>query len=299
MNKLLIILSILLFACNKEEKPLFFDQLQGDIPLTVSAIITTDSIYVCINKSIARDFSNPNEEKPVFNSDTTSTVSIYKDEQLYTKLKLKHTYVSDYDYQNKNKYYYVANIENEPGKYYTLKINNPKFGVISATTYLPKPVDSIRVDTQNINTITDADTFPITKVNLRFVQIDDKTNYFRIKCANGNERQLIEYDESVNEKIYLHLVTELGGDIFCADKNEFKNSNFSLLLGNNYTDSTTISIKSQNIDCIKYLKSLIDKGNSLSEPFAKPINIYSNVTNAYGVFYAISSRKILLSSYLK
>ncbi len=278
---------IFFISCDKSENTLSFTPLNDDIPISISAMITNDSIYVCVNNSVISNYNQTDTISGIISCDTSAQISIYKNNQLYSTLTIKNIYESNY--KNNRKYYYAAYGKNETGKYYTLKVKHPKYGTITANTYLPKQITNVTVDTQNILEKTYSDGLMwFINVKMNFEQLDTETEYVAINYTGIKEFMFLYFNDNMKKQMLPFAPDYL----FFNENNLFKDSCFNFIFPKqNYSDSLYFLLKAVNIDYVTYWKSHRVVDITSKKPFSKPLSLYSNINNSMGVFYGVTTYK--------
>ena len=305
-----ITLIITLMSCNNNDNDEFMDYYIKNFEpeLSVSGFASTDSIYVCLTKTKKCQFyyNNTYPNYDSISTDTTATISLYEDNNFLCLLKPK-SYGKQYDYKSDKWYtknYYVSYRQIKKGSTYSIKINHKTFGLLQATTYIPRvPVvtfDSTSV-LSKISYFVDETCENICDTNMWntifTVSIND--------LPNSHNYYMLEIINNIVPLEHMYLTTNYNFDfndiaiefefnryqIFPTPRFVFSDKLFD---GKNYkmqfsclkecADSVSVNLYSISEDYYKYYMSIGEYEEAKYDPFSKPIFIYSNVNNQLGIF---------------
>lgn len=194
----------------------------------------------------------------------------------------------------------------QAGKTYKLALSAPNYANVEGVSFTPTfvPINSLsytrnaRVDAngnqQDEVKISFADLGAIEDYYL--IRIKDPNGYY-LDCVNTNDKDVekLAYDDPIN-----------GGECLQSDRLSLSDVNFngSIKTVAFYTESgrlepvfspsgarrAIVELLHINRDYFKYIRSLNNYENAVGNPFAEPVNLYSNIKNGYGMFttYAIA-----------
>ncbi len=171
---------------------------------------------------------------------------------------------------------------------YKVKVSAPNYKGVEAKTKIPNSVSIISVDTSSyVNT--DGDT--LLKLRISFNDPANETNYYQIKMGFGS---------LISGQFYFNPAQFSSNDISLdLDQNqmvEFATFTDELFDGvtktlevscNDYSayyDFLQISITSVSNDVYLYDKALNLYSTTNGDIFSEPVQVYSNVTNGFGIF---------------
>ncbi len=193
--------------------------------------------------------------------------------------------------------YKAAIAKIQPGKTYKLVLSAPGFPAAEAVSITPVlvPINSLSF-TRNARN--DIDGNPQDEIKLVFTDNGSTEDHYLVRIRDANRDIL--YCVNTNDKDVEKLVYEdpfypddcLQSDrLLLADKN-FNGTNKTLIF---YTEAgalepmpgtgkATVELLHINKEYYTYIKSLNSRENADDNPFAEPVNLYSNVVNGYGMF---------------
>ena len=188
----------------------------------------------------------------------------------------------------------------QAGKTYKLLLSAPDFPAAEAISFTPLlvPINNL-VFTANVRS--DADGNPQDEVKLSFTDNGATEDYYLLRILDAYGGYL--YCINTNDKDVEKLVYEdpfYAEDCLQSDRLLLSDINFNGALktlifyvesGSLGTQNTpgglrraTVELLHINKDYYKYIKSLNSYENAVDNPFAEPVNLYSNVKNGYGLF---------------
>ncbi len=210
-------------------------------------------------------------------------------------------------YNNATERYKAAIAKIQAGKTYKLVLTAPNFPVAEAVSVTPTlvPINSL-VFTRNVRV--DAGGFSQDEVKINFTDIGSTEDYYLVRILDASGDWL--YCVNTNDKDVEKLVYEdpfYPDDCLQSDRLLLSDVNFNgavktLIF---YTESgsldpqttpgaikrATVELLHINKDYYKYIKSLNSYENAVDNPFAEPVNLYSNVKNGYGLFTTYAAAK--------
>jgi len=217
-------------------------------------------------------------------------VLVYENDVLKDSLK----------YQANDQKYKTTVSTIQAGKTYKLVMSAPNYPTAEAISFTPLlvPMNSL-VYTPNARV--DVDGNSQDEVKISFTDNGSTEDYYLIRILNAYGDHL--YCVTTNDKDVEKLVYEdplnpddclLSDRLLVSDQN-FNGTTKTLIF---YTGSgtldpvnmpggtmkSTVELLHINKDYFKYIKSLNSRENAGDNPFAEPVNLYSNVKNGYGFF---------------
>ena len=202
--------------------------------------------------------------------------------------------------------YKAAIAKIQAGKTYKLVFSAPNFPTAEAVSFTPTLVPiSNMVFTQDARS--DADGNPEDEIKMTFSDNGTTEDYYLVRILNGYGDYL--YCVTTNDKDVEKLVEEdplypedclQSNRLLLSDQN-FNGTTKTLIFyaGSGELDPATtqsglqkarVELLHINKDYYKYIKSLNSQENATDNPFAEPVNLFTNVKNGYGFFttYAIA-----------
>jgi hypothetical protein len=290
MKYLLVITSafFILLSCERET--------HIDIPPQVSKLVTESkqgqNFFPQARISHTRGVTDP--LPPVGSADPyivkTAIALLYENDVLKDTLK----------YNPGSQKYKAAIIRIQAGKTYKLLLSAPNFPGAEAISFTPLlvPINNLAF---THNARFDADGNPQDELKIIFTDNGSTEDYYLLHILDANGDYL--YCVNTNDKDVEKLVYDdpfypdqclLSDRLLLSDMN-FNGTNKTLLF---YAESgsldpqttpgglrrATVELLHINKDYYKYIKSLNSYENASGNPFAEPVNLYSNVKNGYGLF---------------
>lgn len=226
---------------------------------------------------------------------------------------------------------YTSSFKPSEGKEYTLQVTADGFEGIEATTFIknPVPIQEIRYDTIRTEIGSscigeDCTTYYATNIKLH-LKLDDpaeEENFYEIEVYKKALHFSYEPDSTGNyyptdtviyyQSVYLSTedpaVTDLefefegegyyGETLLFSDEIfngkpytlDFKTDDYSI-----NTEELIVILKSMDEARYRYLRSHELQDWNEGNPFAEPVNVYSNVENGYGIFGGYSSDSYIVN----
>jgi hypothetical protein len=240
-----------------------------------SAIYTNDLNYICIDNA---------------------TIELYENENFIQLIKLR---------QNGN--YITETFKPKKGNYYTLKIETPDYPQVTATTFIPDNIGSIKINNQNSLQLTDDNYFDDT-FNLTVNDEAEKNFYY---FSMSIDYKSLGYNNDLDILVdnpamgYITPNSNYSGYLIFDDLYFSESSyNFDVVITTSYDtwgDSTYIMLNLANLseDLYNYLNSF-NKTIQSSNYYSEPVKIYSNIEGGYGIFggYCLSKDSVKINNQL-
>lgn len=289
--KPVLILLIAIACFNSCEKVVPFE---GDIDsskLVINSIFESDSIFK-VHVSVSRSVIDTSS----FQNIVDAIVKI-KDDNGYLVETLNHT---------NNGFYSGQNIPEE-NKSYTLEVEHPNFTNVKASDSLPSPITINNVDTLSIVDPINGNRLQIT---MNFDDPLNVQNFYLIETYAVNEYLLvddldtIEYElDTIQQTMFLTDEVFQNGGSPWRDQGLFNDLLFDgqskileIEIPSNFKGNedgyewsyNTIGLKVYLHNISKsyyyYRSSLEQYQNASGNPFAQPVQVFSNVENGFGIF---------------
>jgi hypothetical protein len=302
MKTFLLLFSILLLvtACN-DDQFLEYHTKDTETQLSLSGFVCEDSIYVCLTETFQANYLIDDTTITPIITDTSAEVTIYEDGNYFCTLQAKsipeaHWYTGGITPKN----YYVAYMPIQAGSNYAVSFDHEKYGAFYAETRMPiKP--EINLDIQTIQQIVTIgwDDFSdgweyVTKdtlvwntyFTLSLFDNDLHSNYYQVdfhldaimdKGLTGFNFSAV--NTTYNSRYYHH-------HLFTDELSNGSSYDVEFSVFQPYADSVSVDFILFSEDYYNYLISMIAYHEAERDPFSKPINLYSNVSNGFGVFGA-------------
>lgn len=280
----LISFLVVIVAFNQScEKAVPIKEKDIESRIVVNALITAnDTIYVNVSqsKSVLFDGTLP----PIINANL--------------KLKdLSGNQLGNFVYDGEG-YYKLNNFIPTALSEYVLEIDASGFESINATTYVPSLLQSIQVDTST--------TGEYKRYEIQFNDNGNETNFYAVLITNYS----VYFDEFYNEyflsqntyfntsEIYVQngyqdSGNEKYGEGFFFNDKSLNGQQISFTgeqYFNQYEDSsfTVVQVASISESYYNYLLSYDKYKNVNGDPFAQPVQVYSNIDKGFGIFGGVS-----------
>ena len=216
-------------------------------------------------------------------------------------LKQNGVIVDSLNYNNTNKRYEGTKVRAMIGNTYTVVATAPAFGEAEATSYLPSLIRQTHLAIGR-KVRTNEHGQPLDEVTITFKDdVSTKDHYLiRIKGAYG---QYVFCARTNDKDIERPVSTDpfstddcLGGNELLFSDNNFNGTTKTIVFNifstelNEYTDRQgntlrpTIELLHVTSDYFKNFKSLHTYNNTSDNPFAEPVNVFTNIKNGYGFF---------------
>lgn len=284
-----------MIACN-DNQFLEYDTKASEPQLSLSGFVCEDSIYVCLTETFQAEYMMDDTISTTIVTDTSATVTIYEDGSYFCTLQaksIKETHWATGEITSKN--YYVAYNSVIPGKKYVVSVTHGKYGSLSAETRMPI-IPLISVDTQLVYQKVTLNKFTPSEIiyydtmvwNTYFTlalqdqEVDDSFYKFDFQINVINIAKIgLKFNDAntlYNDEYLYYLLT---------DKN-FNGGTYDLVFSvfQPYADSISVDFTCLSADYYNYLISMIAYHEAERDPFSKPVNLYSNVSNGFGFFGA-------------
>ena len=204
--------------------------------------------------------------------------------------------------------FYIGQTYPSQNQIYTLEINHPNYTNISASDSLPSPITINNVDT---STIIDPIRGNRLQISMNFDEPENTQNYYLIETFSVNEYLIIkgldttEYELDTAQQ-YMLLTDEVFQN---GGSPRRKQGIFNDLLFNGQNKTLEFEIPFEDINGIEngyewsyktksarvylhnisksyyYYRTSLELYQSASgNPFAQPVQVYSNIENGFGVF---------------
>ena len=206
--------------------------------------------------------------------------------------------------------FYAGQVFPEQNKTYQLEVIHPNYNNITSTDSLPIPITINSVDT---STIIDPINENRLQIILNFDDPENSQNYYLIETSSVNEKLVIENSDTLEYELdtILNQTMILTDEVFQDGSSPFReqglfndllfngqNKNLELEIPNdeywNFSDgSTEMSYKRLSLTLYLhnisksyyyYRTSLELYQNASGNPFAQPVQVYSNIDNGFGIF---------------
>jgi Domain of unknown function (DUF4249) len=204
-------------------------------------------------------------------------------------------------YNNGTERYKATITTIQAGRTYKLVLTAPNFPGAEAISFTPVlvPINNLTF-TRNVRV--DADGNSQDEVKLSFTDNGATEDYYLLRimdaygdwlyCVNTNDKDVekLVYEDPFYPDDCLQSDRLLLSDknfngatktlIFYADAGSLDQQ----IISPGTTRKATVELLHINKDYYKYIRSLNSYENAVDNPFAEPVNLYSNVKNGYGLF---------------
>ena len=285
---------LILTSCERETRVIIPPQP----PKLVGESMQGQNVFPEARISRTRGVTDPlppgNQNDPYIVNNATAL--LYENDILKDSLK----------YNTTSRKYRAALAKIQVGKTYKLLISAPNFPAAEAISFTPLlvPINNL-IFTRNARF--DADGNPQDELKLTFTDNGATEDYYLLRILDAFGSYL--YCVNTKDKDVEKLVYEdpfYPDDCLQSDRLLLSDMNFNgtvktliFYAESGYLDQqntpggqkrATVELLHVNKDYYKYIKSVNSYENAVDNPFAEPVNLYSNVKNGYGLFttYAIA-----------
>jgi hypothetical protein len=279
------ILSVLLFACQKEIK---YKGSGSKSLLVLNAVVENDSIFsVYLEKSVFFLSAEQNSSKHITSGATITVKNITTGEEFV---------VSNPTVENRYDFPFVVS----PNTSYSIQVEHADYPTISATMISASVIPLLSVDT--ISVIKNNQS--ILKSTLTWNDPLDE-NYYMIRVNMDVED--VEY--SYSQLLYISSTdvaidnsenTDISGNVYDVhellfDDKKFNGKQKKLEINSNFATyyfSPDVNIKltyyliSMNKETYLYYRSALK--NLYMDEFSEPVKVYSNIKNGFGIFGTVN-----------
>tara|TARA_Y200000002_G_scaffold382899_1_gene401952 strand:- start:8787 stop:9692 length:906 start_codon:yes stop_codon:yes gene_type:complete len=204
--------------------------------------------------------------------------------------------------------FYKGQVLPEENTTYILKVNHPNYADITASDSLPSPIIINSVDT---STILDPINGNRLRISMNFDDPGNNQNYYLLETYSVNEYLIVENLDTVEYELdTTKQFMVLTDEVFQNGGSPWRDQGlFNDLLFNGQNKTLEIEIPNENwsgsedgydwsyktlslrlylhnitISYYYYRTSLELFQNASGNPFAQPVQVYSNIENGFGVF---------------
>lgn len=295
--KIRIIVAALIIVFSSCEKEVIIDVPEHQPLLVVNSEVYDDTIAISVGKSIDVLKHKYGNDLYLKNATVILEATGKAAEQL--------TY-------DESTGYHKAGSAVLPGVEYKIRVSAEGFKDATATTKTPQKVTiksvqrikDVRLDISGMKqdeirlTFDDdgtQDNYYIVRVNVGYMP-DSFSNYVGTTCVNTTDPSVESiYDESIDQNTCI----ESDGIFLRDDLFNGKTKELRLYIASDMLNPaqipgvglvyTTIELLHVTEEYFKYLKSYRYASINSGNPFAEPTNVYTNITNGYGIFTVIQS----------
>lgn len=204
--------------------------------------------------------------------------------------------------------YFAQTFQPTIGKEYSIEVTSPDLEKASSSSFIPGEVQILSIDTLSVQRNSEDK----VKCKIKFVD-PSGSNYYILIIYRYYQYSMLDYggdtlgqDSSIyaiyidSDDPVIDTRDELNGEIIFSDEmindKEYELSVFLPYwdLGNydmsSDSDSVLIyfQLKSISLDLYYYYKSLALNRQTKNNPFAEPVQVYSNIKNGFGIFSGYS-----------
>ena len=204
--------------------------------------------------------------------------------------------------------FYKGQVLPEENTTYILKVNHPNYADITASDSLPSPIIINSVDT---STILDPINGNRLRISMNFDDPENNQNYYLLETYSVNEYLIVENLDTIEYELdTTKQFMVLTDEVFQNGGSPWRDQGlFNDLLFNGQNKTLEIEIPNENwsgsedgydwsyktltlrlylhnitISYYYYRTSLELFQNASGNPFAQPVQVYSNIENGFGVF---------------
>jgi hypothetical protein len=283
----LLVAAMLFNACDEGN----FEQIvEIDIPphesrLAINALFlsNTDSLPILVSNSLG--ILDTSEFEDIKNASV--------------RLERSGASVGAFSYDNRTGYYTTKLSEplgNNPASY-TLEVESSQYPMASAVQQMPTAPIIAQVQTEEQGTV-DEDGYRVDEIIVDIEDIAGEKQYYGLRAFIKYEIETTPGDTvEFREQIYLYSSNPL---TFVANR-----TGLGLLISDGSFDGTRYTLRTYTYSRLpfgqpgvelevelislteatyQYTRSLVQYYDSVDNPFAEPVTVYSNIENGYGIF---------------
>jgi hypothetical protein len=228
-------------------------------------------------------------ERDQFRPVTTATISVTDDNS--NSFSLPHDTL----------YRYTGNFYPVPGRHYSLTVEAPGYESVNAEFTMPEEVKITDLFIDSANTVRSQDGYNTeTPIEVTFTDPPENANYYEISMIYYFIYRSVQPDgtvtriDTIGVGVPIHI-DHPGLSVMDEDGNKFSDKIFDgqafKLLANaniNYLPTSTllryeVKLGSMSEEQYRYLETRGLQYGSNDDPFAQPVQVYSNINNGYGV----------------
>ena len=197
--------------------------------------------------------------------------------------------------------FYLSNIKPVPGKSYNIEVQSNKFGTAKASTHVPILPGVADVEVKEYMLQHQY----MTDIYITITDNPEVENYYRIKVSTEYEYYNFNDGSIGNARYPVHIYTEdplVQNENDALGFNQFDGITFTdaffngktvtlkFKSDNNFLSSGSYAIRVQNLnsDYYQYVYSTALQEQNEDDPLAQPVNVFTNVDGAFGIFGAYS-----------
>ncbi len=264
------------------EKYIDFDEEIKQPKLVINGVINPDSTFdIHISRSLS---VLDNADLSIVENATVNILS--ENGSVYETLA--------YDYEG----HYLGTLQPENDEVYTVEVTAPNFDPVSATTHIPSLIDLSSVDTLGVE---DVNGFQELQLTITFQDVPNESNFYMLEvyAADIVSGQIYLYPMTMrSDDVTLGLEEDGYSDQILFSDELFDGDQKTLIIyvedTRDYDDYIEIRMTSITEDLQRYAITQNAYENNRGNPFAQPVQVYSNVEGGFGIFggYQVSRKKI-------
>ncbi|MBI1184066.1 DUF4249 family protein [bacterium] len=206
--------------------------------------------------------------------------------------------------------YYIPDVDIAQGNTYRIEVSNDGFTSVWAENEVPGKTAIVSVDINNIN---DQFNGPSKQISMKFKDDPGSENFYMVEVFTDYSFEYIpgNFDTyhsrqvlTTNDPSLSNNALSNGG--YASDRLVFSNANFK---GKEYTfvfstydytphDSEKVHVElhfsTLSKEAYSYFKSLDKYNQTDGNPFATPVQVFTNVENGFGIFAGAAKVKYIL-----
>lgn len=287
-----LILILLVSSCETTER--IDDFPLRPSKLVLNSLFTADSMWTFqVSKSLS--VLDNAEIKLIDNA----LIEIYQDDNL----------IESVTQQDSDKWYRSVSTTPQAGIDYTVKVTAPGFGsTLIADSYVPQfvPVTEVEalIDTSNVGGDEWYYGSASAKMKISFSDPAAKDNYYQLSVIAVDTTEYFYNEEWIKENYYSSrylssddpAISNADGDYYSTllFYDEYFNGK-DYILEVEFEEweyipnrSYIIRLTSLSEESFNYFRSVMTYNNSQHDPFAEPVEIFSNIENGFGIFAGFS-----------
>jgi hypothetical protein len=276
-----VLLSVVLSAC---EMVISVDMPPYDPQIVINGFFTSDSLW---NIHISNSLSSIDrgELKELENA----SVLIYRNGALTDTLK----------FDPVSGYYQSASGKPEPNKSYTIRVSAPGLKNAEAAGWLPYPVSVQSVSIRDSAIIYGSTGYADAELTVTYYDPASQKNYYALSVVE-TDTTYGDYSYPVYYSTSDPSISEGGASVgfFNDELFDGKLHEMKILISSDYINKTgntlTVILTSLSEDAYLYNRSYEKHQNARNNPFAEPVQVYTNVKDGLGIFAGFVESRVVV-----
>lgn len=308
VHHILLTCFVTVFAFTACDRELEYDVPTSPPQLVVNSVFTQDSLWQ-IEVSNSANPGQGNQIQYLLDCEIKlkQNDKEIKDINLFSKTEVKMINGEPQDVIRQ--YYGTTTTIAEVGKEYNIEVTHPNYKSAKGKGYIPYPAGIQFLNLNGNTDIIDVDGKAFRKIAFQLQNNSTQKGYFAIQVLFGkdgdkqrieffandpifNENQIFDTGDRQNENGKYYDTNQ--GIFFSSESFTSQAHNFDIFVESHYLnpdDDFEVRILTFTKELYEYSTALQRQQAVSGNPFAEPVQVYSNIHNGFGIFngYALSS----------